>query len=471
VRPGTLPWLMRHELRLQWRGARHKVLSSFQLLLALIGLHLLAIPIGIMVRLAMFLPETLLLAGLTGVLAFVGLTMLSRSLILFVQAIYERGDSDLLLASPISPVTVVTARSLGVAAEVLFEFGMLLLPFAHVLAVLHDWRWLIAYLVLPSLTMLTLSSSLLIARSSFRFIGPRHTRTVAQLLAGLLAVVAAVFLQVPQLLMQKDRLRIAVHWLDGLSDISRAAFFPARLATGAHALESSAALMAVIVCFALSLRQTAPGFIRDLGAAGVANIRRARAPRGALRAFRGGLLRVLMAKEIRLLLRDPWLLTQLFQQLMLLAPISLVLLTSGSSGHRVAWATSIAAASTIAGSLAWLAGAGDEAPDLLQSAPLNPRLIRRAKLGVALLPVAASAWIPVLFLAFHDRPWSALATGACCMGSALCSALLHLRARGTSRKRDLRERYRGNMMLTLVDTSIMLLWMLVAVIALYLEGS
>ncbi|MGB9110937.1 MAG: hypothetical protein WCC39_19790, partial [Telluria sp.] len=136
--PGSSLWLLRHELRMAWYGAavnaggrrRMGWLSITVWTLAWAALHLLAfvvlrkMPAGAMdPRLAIF--TTLALAAIATL-------MLSSALKASVMALFERGDLDLLLSSPLSSRSIFTVRLLGVimsgAALYLFLFG----PLVHV---------------------------------------------------------------------------------------------------------------------------------------------------------------------------------------------------------------------------------------------------------------------------------------------------------------------------------------------------
>ena len=114
---------------------------------------------------------------------------------------------------------------------------------------------------------------------------------------------------------------------------------------------------------------------------------RARSPGQALRH-----------KEWLLLLRDPWLMSQSLMQLLYLLP-PFFLLSRMFYGEDYSAAllvpVFIMAAGQLAGGLAWLAISGEDAPDLIASAPVTPARMWRAKaeavaggVGIVFAPMA-----------------------------------------------------------------------------------
>src|ERR1700722_14873730 len=98
---GSALWLLRHELRLQWRTAGKKVNVAVMAAVVLVFLHLVAFPLAFVVR---YLPPpatVLIYETVTGAALFAFLMMMSTALVAAVQAIFARGDIDLLLSSPV----------------------------------------------------------------------------------------------------------------------------------------------------------------------------------------------------------------------------------------------------------------------------------------------------------------------------------------------------------------------------------
>ena len=70
----------------------------------------------------------------------------------------------------------------------------------------------------------------------------------------------------------------------------------------------------------------------------------------------------------------------------------------------------VMAAGQLAGGLAWLAISGEDAPDLVATAPVPARFILRAKIE-AVLGVIAIVFAPLVAVLAIASPWHALVTG------------------------------------------------------------
>src|SRR2546421_550173 len=108
--------------------------------------------------------------------------------------------------------------------------------------------------------------------------------------------------------------------------------------------------------------------------------------------------RVLRQKEWTLLARDPWLISQTLMQMLYLLPPALLLWRSygeGTGALVVLVPVLVMAAGQLAGGLAWLAISGEDAPDLVATAPIPRTLIVRAKIE-AVLGAIAIAFAPFI---------------------------------------------------------------------------
>src|SRR5690606_977233 len=110
-KPGSIPWLMSHELRLFWRRGKMKPKSGLILVGFLMTLWLL-FSFFIFQRLGPDIPpppfvngpgDGLMLTGVGIIIAFMGSVMLAGAILAAVDVIYTRNDLDLLLSSPVSP--------------------------------------------------------------------------------------------------------------------------------------------------------------------------------------------------------------------------------------------------------------------------------------------------------------------------------------------------------------------------------
>jgi ABC-2 type transport system permease protein len=122
--------------------------------------------------------------------------------------------------------------------------------------------------------------------------------------------------------------------------------------------------------------------------------------------------RALRGKEWILLQRDPWLMSQILMQLLYLLPPAFILWRSfheGSGTSTLLVPILIIAAGQLAGGLAWLAISGEDAPDLIASAPVTNACVLRAKTAAVMGAIAIVLGPFVVALAVV-APMSALVT-------------------------------------------------------------
>src|SRR5437764_555141 len=153
-----------------------------------------------------------------------------------------------------------------------------------------------------------------------------------------------------------------------------------------------------IAALAAAIRFGAPRFGELALAAGSVSHSTAGPGRRAARFRARSPGQALRHKEWLLLLRDPWLMSQsLMQLLYLLPPFFLLSRMFYGEDHSAALLVPvlIMAAGQLAGGLAWLAISGEDAPDLIASAPVTPARMWRAKaeavaggVGIVFAPMA-----------------------------------------------------------------------------------
>jgi ABC-2 type transport system permease protein len=156
-------------------------------------------------------------------------------------------------------------------------------------------------------------------------------------------------------------------------------------------------------------------FLLSYQRAGDRGTRRAR-PRGgegggARNLFAGGLLRAILAKEMRLIVRQPEIIFMMVLRLIYLAPLIFIGFRSGAGiaglGTPMLAAVGAIAAGQLTGSVAWLTISAEDAPDLLAVSPVDLRKLKRLKLVAALIIVAPFALIVPVVIA-RDDPAAAL---------------------------------------------------------------
>ncbi len=133
-----------------------------------------------------------------------------------------------------------------------------------------------------------------------------------------------------------------------------------------------------------------------IAAAGVSEGRTGQ--RGRYRTFRtASPKQMLRRKEWTLLIRDPWLASQTLMQLLYLLPPALMLWQAFGRGVDdlvLLVPVLVMAAGQLAGGLAWLAISGEDAPDLVHTAPVPAHWIVRAKFE------AVAGGVAVIFAPF-----------------------------------------------------------------------
>lgn len=453
--PGGFFWLLRHELRLMYRDARSKAASWISALVLFVLLHGLAVPLALGIQVTIRVSETIPLAMVSGLVGLTFLTLSARSLTLAVQMLYERGDVELLVSSPLPPRAWFAVRASAIALRGTVEYALLLLPVANVFIAFGQLRWLLVYVSLPLGALLATSAALWLALGMLRLMGPRRTRLFAQIFAGLIGLGAALLVQLPALSGYDDDSFDALARWKGLPGAHSALWLPARLAMGASPWSPVMALLCVAT-FVTSVRLLAAPFISGLTLAAHADVRRPR-KNAALPRFGSGARRALIKKELRVALRDPWLMTQLLQQNLFLLPATLMFTRWNLHGVSFAWLAIVMCAGTSASALGWLASCGEEAPELIGSAPILALDRLLAQLIASLVPVAAAVFVGCAALAFF-HPYGALVIGVCSLGNAFCNAFFNVRLKRPAKRHEFRRRNQTNLPGLLVELALMSVW-------------
>src|SRR5580658_8220292 len=137
----------------------------------------------------------------------------------------------------------------------------------------------------------------------------------------------------------------------------------------------------------------------------------------------GGALR---AKEWALLRRDPWLISQTLMQLLYLLPPALLLWFSyrdHNGGTALLVPVLIMAAGQLGGGLAWLAISGEDAPDLVATAPVSAGRALTAKVEAVLGGIAMVFGPFALALAFVAPVAATVAVGGIVLAAASATAI------------------------------------------------
>ncbi len=461
-KPGGIRWLMGHELRLFWRRGKMNPRSGVILVGLMLGIWSLA-SFFVFAKAGPMIPPPpfedgpahgLVLSAINIVIAFMGSVMISGAILAAVEAIYTRNDLDLLLSTPISAWRILVVRSSAIAIGGMPLYAGLLGPPLLWMAIFSSPRWLSAIIFLPTLAFAATGIALMIVTALFRLIGPRNTRVLAQILSALAG--AAVFLSFqyfnvssrddgPMTPEQTAALIAALNidphvwWL-----------FPARAFTG----DIPATLLWIAttaVIFPLGVFVFSRSFVADAAAAAAMG-QKERVADARIAAVRGGVMSSVVRKELRLLLRDPLLLSQIGLQLLYFLPLGFVLLRPGTNFQLTpaAFAPALTLlAGALAGSLIWITASAEDAPDLISSAPVRTQAVDRAKLIAAVAPVLTLMALPLIALSVRD-PWAGAWTTAGVVINALSAALIGIWRRTQSSRKDfVRRRQSGSLITSL----------------------
>ncbi len=388
--------------------------------------------------------------------------MLSQAMELVTRAFYARADLDLILSSPVDARAVFAVRiaALGMSTTLL---GLALAaPFIDVLAFVGGARWLCAYGVVAATGFIASSLAVALTVALFRAIGPKRTRLAAQILAAVIGAAFIIGLQVAAIMSYGTLSRFAVLSSDTLiahaPALDSLVWWPARAALG-DVVALAAVLGASLIMLGLAAAVFSARFAdRVIAASSVAQgHRRRREGRG----FRSGsAMAALRQKEWALLRRDPWLISQTLMQLLYLLPPALLLWKSfdRAGGALVLLVpVLVMAAGQLAGGLSWLAISGEDAPDLVATAPVPARLIVYAKIEAVMMAVAL-VFAPILLPLAFTAHWFALCAGVGIVLAAASATAVQLWFRRQAKRSQFRRRQVSSRMATFAEAFSSITW-------------
>ncbi len=419
----SLQWFAAHELRLAWRdwswlfGKAHRWRNTgiAAVLLGLtVGLHGLAYHILNAHLVGGFVVSKAALLVLTGGALLALTMMLSQALEMVTRAFYTRDDLDLILSSPSPAGHLFAVRLIMLAASNAAMSGLFLAPFINVAIALDGWHWIGGYAVVLSLGMISTALATAIVLCLFSVIAARRTRLVAQVTAAIVSASFLIGIQAVAIVGFGNVSRLSVLSSDWLRSLAPDAGSTAWVV--GHAVTGELSAVCLLVAFAVVSLGLAACFGSQrfrghvLTAANIGQPKQAL--NSGLRPVQTRSVRAsLMIKEWRLLARDPWLVSQTLMQVFYLVPPGLMLWVSFGENNPMAAIIGpvvVMAISQLAGGLAWLAISGEDAPDLMATAPVSNHSRVTAKLCAVLLLVGLVAMPFLIGLAFLSI-WGAAA--------------------------------------------------------------
>jgi ABC-2 type transport system permease protein len=475
----ALSWFARHEIRLAWRewlammtggriGRRRAVIIGLLVFGAL--LHIPAyIVIGRYATLQAPLDGSALIV-LTATIVLAWALMLSQAIESVTRVFYARADLDLIMSSPVALPPVFSIRLAAIALSVTAMAMLLATPFVDVLMISGGLRWFAVYGVVAAIGLSAAAIAIAVTILLFRTIGPRRTRLVAQILAAVIGAGFVIALQIAAILSYGTLSRFAILTSDAAAGFApgpdSVLWWPARAVLG-----DTEALLLLLACAFLFLGAVMTGFsagFADTAArasTGAASARRA----SRARSFRSGSRQqALRRKELMLLGRDPWLLSQSLMQLLYLVPPA-VLLWRSFSDSSVALVlitpVIVMAAGQLAGGLGWLTISGEDAPDLVKTAPLPPLGLIRAKIEVVLIVIGV-LFAPLVVALLFASPQQAAVTALGVIVAAASATAIQLWFRVQARRSQFRRRQTSSRLATFAEAFSSIGWAATAALAL-----
>jgi ABC-2 type transport system permease protein len=471
----TAAWFARHELRLSWRdwlammtGGRLKHLRRAVIGFSLFVIFLHVVAYWTVGRYADAAPDKPTLLAITSGVLLSWLLMISQAMESMTRAFYSRSDLDLLLASPAAVEKIFAVRIVAVAWSLAMMALPLAGPFINILIALGGWRWLGAYGLIMAMAATATALAIGLTVALFRLIGARRTRLVAQVVAAVIGAAFVIGLQVAAILSYGTLSRVSVLQSQALlavaPGIGSVVWWPARAALGdVTALAGVLAFGGLALAVAIIL--VAPRFGEyALAAAGVGRS----AVRHAVRKFKPlAPLRTLRHKEWALLRRDPWLVSQTLMQVLYLIPPAVLLwrsFGSGSGAYQLLVPVLVMAAGQLSGGLAWLAISGEDAPDLVATAPVPLRYIKRAKIE-AVLGAVALIFLPLVGVLAIASPWYAVITAAGIVAAGVAATSIQLWFRTQAKRSQFRRRQVSSRVATFAEAFSSIGWAATAAVA------
>ena len=456
-----------HELRLTWRdwswlfsGRRNRSTRR-----ALIGMAVFAVMLHL-IGWAVLAPwfrdggalDVRVLAVLSVSIALSFTMMLSQAMESVTRAFYARDDLDLILSSPAPSRDLFIVR-IGMMGLTSWAMSMLMVaPFIHVAAVLDGPGWLAGYGVMLAVSLLSTGVAVLVTLALFRGIGAGRTRLTAQIVSAVIGAAFLIGLQVVAILSYGSISRFSLFDPALIAryapDAESALWWPAHAVTGAAgpllALVVGSAVFFVIAAWTGAIQ------FRRIVVAALGVSERTRRNTGARRPFRMRTTAGAMVhKEIKLIGRDPWLISQTLMQVLYLIPPAIMLWVSFGEDTQVAVIIApvvVMAVGQLAGGLAWLTISGEDAPDLIATAPVSARARLWAKVRAVLTIIAAVVSPLALALALVSVT-GALVTFMGAIAAASCAILIQLWFRAQAKRTMFRRRQVASKASTLAEAT------------------
>jgi ABC-2 type transport system permease protein len=475
--PGTAVWFARHESRLAWRdwlsmitAGRRERLRRVVIAIFVFAIFMHFVAYWMVGRYANAPVDISMLVTITASVLLSWLLMISQAMESMTRAFYSRSDLDLILASPVAAQRLFAVRIATVGVSVAMMAIPLAAPFIDILVVRGGLRWMGAYGLIVAMGAAAAALAVAFTVALFRIIGPRRTRLVAQVVAAVIGAAFVIGLQVAAILSYGTISRVSVLQssavLTHAPDLASIAWWPARAAMGDWlALIGVLAVSFALLIAAIALVSPRFGEYATAAAGAAAS---SVSQTGRQSAFKKtSPRRALRRKEWTLLRRDPWLVSQTFMQMLYLIPPAVLLWRSfddGNGAYNLLVPVLVMAAGQLAGGLAWLAISGEDAPDLVATAPVPAGFILRAKVE-AVLGVIAVVFSPMVAVLAMLSPWHALVASGGIVIATTAATAIQLWFRSQAKRSQFRRRQVSSRVATFTEAFSSIGWAATAAVA------
>src|ERR1700692_1639297 len=377
--------------------------------------------------------------------------VLSQAIESVTRVFYARADLVLIMSAPVRLENVFSVRLAAIALSVTAMALLFSTPFIDVLVLGGGIRWLAAYGVVIAIGVSAAAVAIAVTIMLFRLIGPSRTRLVAQILAAIIGAGFVIALQVAAILSYGTLSRFAVLTSDAAAAFAPGTdsivWWPARAVLG----DGEALLLLLAGGLVLLGVVMAMFSARFADTAVSVSTNAAPAQDSRTRAFRAGSRQqALRRKEFMLLRRDPWLVSQSLMQLLYLVPPALMLWRSfADSSAAIVLITPVIvmAAGQLAGGLAWLTISGEDAADLVATAPLPASRVIRAKIETVLLAIGA-IFAPLVVALLFASPLQAAVTAVGVIVASASATAIQLWFRVQAKRSQFRRRQTSSRLAT-----------------------
>lgn len=371
--------------------------------------------------------------------------LLSQAMESVTRAFYARDDLDLILSSPAPSRDLFLVRIAMMGATSWIMSVLLIAPFLNIAAVLGGVSWLAGYLVMLAVALLATGSAVLITLAMFKSVGAKRTRLISQITAAVIGAAFLIGLQMVAIISYGSMSRFSLFNAEFLAanvpDADSLIWFLAYAATGA--ITPLTVILAAALIFFCTAAYIGAVQFRQIVVVALGVSEETHRESGNHRAFRMRSTRgALVHKELKLIGRDPWLISQTLMQVLYLLPPALMLWVSFGEDTQISVIIApvvVMAVGQLAGGLAWLTISGEDAPDLIATAPVTPAIRLWAKVQAVLLIVATLVAPLALGLALVSA-WGAIITFIGAMCAASCAILVQLWFRAQANRSMFRRR-------------------------------